>query len=248
MSSRIAGSHGTFPWLVLFLAALLPIPGALRAAPLPAATAAIVPTTSTLATRPAAPAANGTRIGFVDMDTVFRESRVVRERVEAIEKRLDDKRAEIARLSESYKSLSADLEKQDSLLNDEARRNRRLRLSGMKTEIDDLRYEANKLLRQSQMDVIEPATDAILKTVEDVAKRDGIDLVFDGNQVLYGAAQTDLTQRVIDALDANGLPKAEPAKSGAAPADTPRRPRPRDAAAPGALAPESDTQTLPLTP
>jgi outer membrane protein len=179
------------------------------------------PTTPTLSSTgvpysPAAgklPAQPCQRIGFVDMDVVLQESRAVRERIDHIESALDARRREIERKTSEYRRLAEGLERQGSILTDEEKTNRRRRMQQLSSEIEDLRYEANKTLRASERGVIGPVLDAVMATVEEVGRREGFDLIVRGEAVLYGHDMTDLTQRVIDELDLRGL-KLPPPEDG----------------------------------
>lgn len=153
------------------------------------------------------------RIGFVDMDVVLQESRAVRERIDHVESDLDARRREIERKTAEYRRLAEGLERQGSILTDEEKMNRRHRMQQLSSEIEDLRYEANKTLRASERGVIGPVLDAVMATVEEVGKREGYDLIVRGEAVLYGHEMADLTQRVIDELDLRGL-KLKPVDGG----------------------------------
>ncbi len=150
------------------------------------------------------------RIGFVDMDVVLQESRAVRERIDHVESDMDARRREIERKTSEYRRLADGLERQGSILTDEEKANRRQRMQQLSSEIEDLRYEANKTLRASEQGVIGPVLDAVMATVEEVGRREGFDLIVRGEAVLYGHEQVDLTQRVIDELDLRGLKLTRP--------------------------------------
>lgn len=183
------------------------------------------------------------KIGFVDMDVVFQDSKAVQEQIGRVEDRLDATKKEIDRKMSEYNRLRDGLERQDSVLTDEEKTSRRRRIQELKTEVEDLQYEANKQLRQSESGVVEPVLDAVMATVQQIAKREGYDLVLRGEMVLYGVQSIDLTDRLIRELDSKPLvlPTPAPGSENATTSDdqgtSPTEPRRRPASAPGASVP-----------
>lgn len=203
--------------------------------------AASVP--STVATSSTTDPAKPMKIGFVDMDVVFQDSKAVQEQIGRVEDRLDATKKEIDRKMSEYSRLRDGLERQDSVLTDEEKTSRRRRIQELKTEVEDLQYEANKQLRQSESGVVEPVLDAVMATVQQIAKREGYDLVLRGEMVLYGVQSIDLTEQLIREIDAKPLvlPPPVPGEEGKTTSDdgdtSPTEPRRRPASAPGASVP-----------
>ncbi len=150
---------------------------------------------------PSPPSHEPIRIGFVDMDIVLQESKAVQEHVGRVEDRLELKKRDIDRKMTEHDRLRESLQRQDSILTEEEKQRRIQRIEELKTEVEDLRYEANRVLRQSERGIIEPILDSVMETVQEVGRREGFDLVLRGELVLYGAEAVDLTDKVIEALD-----------------------------------------------
>jgi outer membrane protein len=178
------------------------------------------------------------------MDIVLQESKAVQEHVGRVEDRLELKKRDIDRKMTEHDRLRESLQRQDSILTEEEKQRRIQRIEELKTEVEDLRYEANRLLRQSERGIIEPILDSVMETVREVGQREGFDLVLRGELVLYGADAVDLTDRVIEALDSKVI--AIPGLS-----DTPETRTGDTPTSPGHPAPEpspAPADPLPLIP
>jgi len=180
------------------------------------------------------------------MDIVLQQSHAVQEHVGRIEDQLQSRKKEIERKTAEYSRLREGLERQDSLLSDEEKANRRRRIQELKTEIEDLQYEANRHLRQSESGVIEPVLDAVMATVRQVGEREGYDLILRGELVLYGDPAHDLTDRVIQELDAKAL--VIPALTDGEPGDVVSGDKDTSPTAVTPRSQHSETETLPLIP
>jgi len=209
---------------------------------------ALSDTTATTATLAPRPPASCPRVGFVDMDVVIQGSRAVQGHVRSLEAELEGKRDEIDRKLEEYRRLKEQLDRQQGFLNDEEKARRREELDRRRAEVEDLQYEANRTLRRSEGTLLAPVMEGILAVVEEIARREGFDLVVRGESVIYGAEAVNLTDRVIATLDARGLPNLaapSPAPGAAAGAGG----APASSGAPGANpTPTPRIETIPLVP
>lgn len=230
----------------LFTGLLVPASGQDKSSGSASPAEAASPPAAPPATSAGSVASGPARIGFVDMDIVLQQSHAVQEHVGRIEDQLQSRKKEIERKTAEYSRLREGLERQDSLLSDEEKANRRRRIQELKTEIEDLQYEANRHLRQSESGVIEPVLDAVMATVRQVGEREGYDLILRGELVLYGDPAHDLTDRVIQELDAKAL--VIPALTDGEPGDVVSGDKDTSPTAVTPRSQHSETETLPLIP
>lgn len=156
----------------------------------------------------AAPAsAADLKIGFVNLESVIRQSRYIRGEVAEIEAKARGIQDDIDQATGRYRRLAQLLEEQRSILSEKEVSERRNDILQLRSKIEDLRYELDKLLRHSREAALDPAVQRALKIVEEIGKRDKYDLILHGDTILFAAQRIDLTETVIEQLDAN-LPTA----------------------------------------
>jgi len=143
------------------------------------------------------------KIGFVDVDKITEKSEFVRALLGELEKDIRSKSDALQRQKAEYTRMQEEIERKRPVLKDEQIEEMIQSVRKMRVGIDDAEYELNRLLREAERDRMGPALNRILRTIEQLGKGEGYDLILRGEVVLYGAPQVNLTQRVIDVLDAD---------------------------------------------
>lgn len=151
------------------------------------------------------------KIGYLDMERVTRRSPAIRKMIDDAEGMLRERQKTIDEKTTSYQTLKNAFDAQQSILTEEQKETRRKELTALRSEIEDLNYQAEKALRQAQKDVMEPSVEIILSTAEEVAKEKGYDLLLRSEVVIYGADSSDLTDAVIKKLEEKDLPSLKAA-------------------------------------
>jgi len=162
---------------------------------------------------PAGAQSKPTRIAVVDVDQVSRRSASIRDAVKEAENRVkpQSERAD-AKLRE-LQGMRQNLNERRSVLKPEEVTAEESKIQKMSEEINDLQYEVNKEIDRVQREVMEPQVKRIMRTVDDVARREGYDLVLGSDKVLFHGEALDLTPLVIQALDQQGAHPAAAASS-----------------------------------
>ncbi len=142
------------------------------------------------------------RVGVVDIERVSKEAIFFRQMVKEIEGDLKAKQAAIEKNEKEYATLREEFVRKESVLSKEQAETMRKNLRDLRSKIDDERYEINRLLRDSESTQMAPAMERILKTIRKVAKDEKIDLVLRTEVVLHAEPWVDITDKVIDALNA----------------------------------------------
>ena len=158
---------------------------------------------------PAAMAA-GSKIAYVDTQAVLEKTKygqktqgIIREYYENRKKILDMDEDELRKLIEDYK-------KQESVLNEKAKNEKRELISRKDGEFRKKEAQFNDELRRKQAELFNEFDQKLSEIVKEVAKREKADLVIsktitlpqvEQKLVLYAEEGLDLTQKVVEEMD-----------------------------------------------
>lgn len=183
----------------------------------------------TLLAMPVLAAAEGMKVGFVDVKAVATRSSTVQSAVKGAEDKLRAKQEEMEIHIRDFRSAKNDLETQKSVLSEEESRKKQQKIEDLRDKIDQMQSQIDKELRRTESDVMGPAVDRIIAAVKKIGKEQGYDLILTQDIVIYGSESHDLTPQVVQVLDAAPEPKAEepapapPAKSDPKPKSEPAK-------------------------
>lgn len=153
--------------------------------------------------------AQGTKIGVVDIDRIVAESKTV---AAAVNKTQDSVKKTNDEIQAKYKDLEAaraDLERRRSVMSADQVKSEEERLAKQEEEIKDMAYAADKEMARVRQKVMDPEFKRIMSAVEEIAKRDGFDLILPTRAALYFADRIDITPMVIQLLDKAGTDKVQ---------------------------------------
>ncbi|MFW6303424.1 MAG: OmpH family outer membrane protein [Candidatus Sumerlaeota bacterium] len=142
------------------------------------------------------------RVAFVDIERVSEEATFFLKMVQGIEGDLKNRQDLIEKKKKEYATLRDELRRKESVLSDEQVEEMRKKLNTLRSEIEDEQYEINRLLRESERKQMAPAMERMLKTIKEVAEEEKIDLVVRNEIVLHAEPWADITDKVIEALNA----------------------------------------------
>ena len=142
------------------------------------------------------------KIGFVDLQSIQGKSRwgdMIRQEV----KRYKDKtQAEVEPKLKAIKEKGDEFEKKRAVLDEKARSKQQQELQTMQQEAQKMLQEAQAQMSKMQDQLIPPFTQKLREVTQQIARKDGYDLVLDKAVVLAtGSDKDDLTSRVISELD-----------------------------------------------
>jgi outer membrane protein len=118
--------------------------------------------------------------------------------------------SELQKMQADWKKKFDDYDKKKLILTDQARADAEKDLRDLDQAIADFRnkkFGQNGELFQKQNEVMKPIQNKIFKVLEDIAKEDGFDYVFDRSGeilLLYANEKNDLTQRVLARMQSFG--------------------------------------------
>lgn len=143
------------------------------------------------------------RIGYVDVSRAAARSKSITSSVQEAENKLKAKQDELESALRDFKSAQDDLQARRSVLTDDAVEAEEDRIQELREKADLLRLQIDQGLRRTETEVMAPAVDRILATVDEVARAQGFDLILRSDVVIYGVQTLDITPLVIEALDRN---------------------------------------------
>lgn len=180
--------------------------------------------------------AQGLKIGVLDFKQVTERSTAIQAMVKSAESPLAAKKSSIDSKTSDYKERKDKLDSRRSVLSEDQIKAEEQALDKIKTDIQDMQYEVNKQYDRMDQEVMQPAVERIMAIVQEIAKREGYDLVVPSEVALYKTDKIDLTPLVIQALDKEGAKPSSPAmppSKDAAPAKSSDKSAPKsDAKAP----------------
>jgi outer membrane protein len=118
--------------------------------------------------------------------------------------------AEMQKMQAEWKKKFDDYDKKKLILTEQVRADQEKELRDMDAAIADFRnkkFGQNGELFQKQNEVMKPIQNKIFKVLEEMAKEDGYDYIFDKSGeilLLYSNDKLDLTQRVISRMQSFG--------------------------------------------
>jgi outer membrane protein len=149
------------------------------------------------------------RLAYVDYQRILLEVEDAKAAKARLQKWIDENEQEISREQELLRKEKEQLDKQASVMSEEARSQKAADLQKRVLELgqkwERLRAEVGTRERQE----LDPIIRRIDKVVEEVADRGGFALVFDRSNsgLVYGRKKYDLSDEVIRALAAKGAPR-----------------------------------------
>jgi outer membrane protein len=150
---------------------------------------------------PDAAAQNSVRIGYVDVSRAAARSKTIAATVKAAEDQLKLKQEELELKLREYRQAQQSLDSRRSVLSGDVVNAEERKVEKMRDAIELMRLDIDKSLRKTESEVMGPAVDRILSAVNEVARKQGFDLILRSDVVIYGADSLDVTPLVIRELD-----------------------------------------------
>lgn len=140
------------------------------------------------------------RVAFVDVEMLIEESQAIRRALDRIDEEMAALARDIDAKEREFRRLRFDLDRQERVLSGEERERRREELTALQDEIGRMQFQFDQELRGRERQ-IEPVLQKVMEIVADVADRDGYDVVFRGEVVIYGRQSANITAAVAAELD-----------------------------------------------
>ncbi len=150
------------------------------------------------------------KIGHINSEAIMQNLPEAQDAQKALDKQVADWEAELQKMQADWKKKFDDYDKRKLILTDQSRAETEKELRDMDQAIVDFRnkkFGQNGELFLKQNEVMKPIQNKIFKVLEDVAKDDGYDYVFDKSGdilLLYATDKHDLTEKVLKKMQSFG--------------------------------------------
>jgi len=150
-------------------------------------------------------AQSGNKIGYIDLQTVIKNSKAGKAAKASFESEFKKKRVIIENKAKILAQEEQDFISQAPLMDDDAKKRRAENIHKKKKELSRLRDDFRDELQKKDFEL----TQKILKELEGVIKtigsKEGYSLIVEKTEagVIYGSDNVDVTQKVIKAYDLN---------------------------------------------
>lgn len=141
-------------------------------------------------------------VGIVDMQKVINTIKDGKSIVKTLEKSFNQKKKKLK--SEENKIIKAkeEFKKQSLVLSDKAKLKKEQELQKMIIDLQRKTMEYQKTIQKQEQNLKKPILDKLKVVVEDVSKKQNVDLTFEiASPVIYAKTKKDLTDAIIKAYD-----------------------------------------------
>jgi len=152
-------------------------------------------------------AADGVKIGYVDVRTVVLDSKAGQQHKAEMDKFVKDKQAALKKEEEKLKAQQQTLEKEMLTLTGAQRQEKERGFQEKVQVFQKSVQDGERELRQKDTEYTNKALEVVRMVIADVAKEEKVGLVLGKNEVLFAEDGMDLTPKVLQKY--NNLPPAK---------------------------------------
>ena len=190
-----------------------------------------------LAQTAAAPASGGAKIGVIEVQRIVQESAIGKESLARVQKLQQAKQEDLTKRQKELRDLETKIQDQGKALSEDAMEKLQKEYQAKAVELKRFQDDASKELEEAQRKELGDLEKRIMPVINDVAKEQGYQLVFNkfNSGLLFADDKSvDLTEAVITKFNSQiAAPKAAPAAAKpATAAPAPAAAKPATAAAP----------------
>ena len=151
-----------------------------------------------------------TSVGHISSETIMQTLPEAQDAQRSLDAMVAQWEQELSKMQADWKKKFEEYDKKKLILTDQARAEAERELRTLDQSITDYRnrkFGQNGELFQKQNEVMKPIQNKIFKVLEDIAKEEGYDYVFDRSGdilLLYANEKNDLTQKVLARMQSFG--------------------------------------------
>jgi len=153
-----------------------------------------------------APAGAQVKVGYFSSEGVMKQLPDAQDAQKQLDQLVADWQAEVSKMQDEWKRKFDEYDKRKLIMTDQRRADAEKELRDLDQRIIDYRngkFGQNGELFQKQNELMKPVQDRVFKAVQDVAKEESFDYVFDKSGdilLMYANEKYDLTQKVMAKL------------------------------------------------
>jgi outer membrane protein len=143
------------------------------------------------------------KIGYIDSKKIIESMQESRDAKTRLDKLVQDWQTDLTRQQDSLKVLKEDFDKKKLILTEQLKTEMETGIKTLENNITDFKvkkFGENGEYYRMQIEFMKPVNDRVFKAIENIAKRENFDYIFDRNSdilLLYANDKYDLTERVI---------------------------------------------------
>ena len=167
-----------------------------------------------------ASAAQGIKIGFVDVQRAVQEVEEGKQARARLKSELEQKRANLDQKRASLEKLKADYDKQAPVLSEDAKRKKQEELQKAFIEAQNQAGEMQEELQGKEQEAMASISKRLVQVVADVSDKESFTFVLDKAALLYAPAASDVTNEVVRRYNerfGSGTPAGKAPQKSAAP-------------------------------
>jgi outer membrane protein len=151
-----------------------------------------------------------TKIGHINSEQIMQALPEAQDAQKSLDNMVTQWEGELQKMQSDWKKKFDEYDKKKLILTDQARADQEKELRDLEQGIADYRnrkFGQNGELFQKQNEVMKPIQNKMFKILEDIAKEDGYDYVFDKSGeilLLYANDKNDLTSKVLQRMQSFG--------------------------------------------
>lgn len=142
-----------------------------------------------------------TKIGFVNVSRIMRDSSMAAQLSKKLEKDFAPREAEIKAEIKGFQSKQAELEKNTLTLSEGERNKRQQELVTEQRAIERKKRDFQEELHRARNEAIGQLQDKARKAVLQLAEKERFDLIVEENGVIFAGNKIDITDRVMKLLE-----------------------------------------------
>jgi len=150
--------------------------------------------------------AEAVKIGLVDLQKVLVESKKGREPLAKLKADMDAKNRDLDAQEKKIRQMVADLEKQQGVLNEAARKDKEKAIQKAKVDLNRTAEDLNREFGERERDVRQRLVREVTTVVQDYGKKNGYVLIIEVRAagVMYSSEGADISKEIIAAYDGGG--------------------------------------------
>ena len=151
----------------------------------------------------AAPAAaQGVKLGFVDIQKAMMTVNEGKSAKSKLEKVAKAKQAELDRMQDDIKRLAQELQEQGAVMRDEVKRQKAQEYQKRLMELQDYYLNNQKSLAEEEQKLTRPILERFDRILKKIGKDEGFTMILEKAALVYAASASDLTDRLITDFNA----------------------------------------------
>jgi outer membrane protein len=146
------------------------------------------------------------KIGYIDSDAIMDNLPDAQDAKQKLNSIVQEWQTELTKLQNNWKTKYDDYDKRKLIMTDQTRAETEAELVKLEQQVTDYRekkFGTNGELFQKQDELMKPVQNKIFNAIQDVAKDEDLDFVFDKSGdvlLLYAKDEYDITTKVMDKL------------------------------------------------